>query len=321
MRYVRRMREAYTDALAGVRKQLAEIEAEIDDLERAGVGPEQQMVALRARFIAAQDELVKAIEAYTPIGVEQTATGQRELVMYAIDNLDKTVQIAAGRPDQIGIELGFTRPETETLEQFVGFAGNGSPLDEIFAEVGNAARSALQEGMASGIGPRATARMMRQVGQGSYQRMETIARTEIIRASREATRQSFIDNQDVLEGWMRVCAGDARTCMVCFALHGTIHATDEIMPSHPNCRCAMVPIPKPLSEISGDPDAPDVRPTIPTREALFATLDEDDQREVLGKSRYELWRNGMSLSRFGAVEMDPVWGPTAVPVKLVDLGA
>jgi len=315
------MREAYTDALAGVRKQLAEINAEIDQMERDGVTPEQQMVMLQARFMTAQDELVRAIEAFTPFGVEQTATGQRELIMYAIDNLDKTVQIAAGRPDQIGIELSFTRPETETLERFVGFAGDGSPLEAVFAEVGPATRTALQQGMAEGIGPRAVARQMTKVGQASYQRMETIARTEIIRASREATRQSFIDNADVLEGWMRVCAGDANTCMVCWALHGTIHATDEIMPSHPRCRCAMVPIPKPLSEISGDPDAPDVRPTIPTREQLFATLDEEDQREILGKSRYELWRNGMSLSRFGTVEQDPVWGPTAVPVKLVDLGA
>lgn len=320
MAYVRRMREAYTASLAGVRKQLAEIRAEIEQMDRDGIAPDAQMLMLQERFANAQQELLDGIEAFTPFGVEQTTAGQQELVMYAMDHLDNAVNIAAGRPDQIGIELSFTRPDTEQLQQFVGFSSNGSPLETVFAEVGPAARTALIEGFGSGLGPMQTAQMMTQVGQASYQRMETIARTEMIRASREAVRQSFVENADVLDGWMRVCAGDARTCMVCFALHGTIHATDEIMPSHPNCRCSMMPIPKSLAEITGNPDAEDVRPTVPDREALFRTLTEDEQIEILGPTRYRKWRDGMSLSRFGTVKNDPEWGPTAVPVKIADLG-
>ena len=174
--------------------------------------------------------------------------------------------------------------------------------------------------MVQGIGPRAVAEMMTQVGQASYQRMETIARTEMLRAAREANRQTSIANGDILEGWQRACAGDSRTCMVCWALHGTMHKTSDIMPSHPNCRCTMIPVPKSLAEIMGDPDLPDVRAKLPGRDELFAQLSIEQQYEILGKTRYERWLDGMPLSRFGEVKIDPVWGPTAVPVKLVDLG-
>jgi SPP1 gp7 family putative phage head morphogenesis protein len=320
MAVVQRMREAYANALEGVMDRLAEIRQEIDDLEAQGIAPDRQTVLLRQRFDAAGAELLAAINEYERFAVEQTRDGQLALIDFAVDSASRVADIASQDIVRAGVRWDLKTPSRDVLDQLVGFAGDGSPLAAVYAEVGPAAQLMLEQLAPTGIGPRAVADGMVKVGQASYRRMETIARTEMIRAAREANRQTYMANADVLDGWVRACAGDSRVCMVCWALHGTMHKTSEIMPSHPNCRCVMVPVPKSLAELSGDPEAPDVRPRIPTKEELFDTLTADEQREILGKGRYERWRNGMSLSRFGRVEIDPVWGPTAVPVGIAELG-
>lgn len=73
-------------------------------------------------------------------------------------------------------------------------------------------------------------------------RAETIARSEIIKASAEGTRQSMI--QAGIKEYIWLSARDNRVCEICRKLDGKIFKVEEaIMPvkdTHPNCRCSLV---------------------------------------------------------------------------------
>ena len=119
MRYVRQMREAYTNALSGVREQLAQIRAEIEQLEAEGISPDRQMVILEQRFTRAQDELVNAITEFSQEGADFTRSGQLELVDYSTGQAMQVGRLAAGDVGSVGLEWGLTRPSREVLDQLV----------------------------------------------------------------------------------------------------------------------------------------------------------------------------------------------------------
>lgn len=78
-------------------------------------------------------------------------------------------------------------------------------------------------------------------------RIETIARTEILRASNEGALTIYEANQDVLRGWEWKATLDERTCPICGALDGQVFAfgSQQSVPpsgSHPRCRCTAMPV-------------------------------------------------------------------------------
>lgn len=317
------MRQAYGVALRGVLLALRRIEQRIDELEAQGLSPGIVQVMVAEDMRRAAQEAVEAIRAFAPEGEEITATGQRTMALFAEARQERLVRTAAGERPQ-GVAAGALQWRSlpvDQIEAFVGLAGDGSPLRTLFDQVGVDAEQALMEAIATGEGPREAARRMRVATQGSYRRMETIARTEMMRSAREATRRTYEANADVLEGWRRVCAGDSRVCAVCWALHGQMHEVGDILPSHPQCRCVAVPVTKSWADLLGPDgaDLPDTRPEVPDAESLFGRMSEADQRASLGPARWELWKSGTPLSAFGRVRNDARWGPVAEPVDLADL--
>ncbi len=93
---------------------------------------------------------------------------------------------------------------------------------------------------------------------------ELIARTELQRSAAAGAETLFDRNRDVLAGKEWQATNDARTCPICAALDGSVYTLDDpnapTIPRHPRCRCALLPVLKPWSEIlSGAPAG-----TIPT---------------------------------------------------------
>jgi len=77
----------------------------------------------------------------------------------------------------------------------------------------------------------------------AQQRIELIARTEILRAHNQG-RLKFYDTVGVREvRWM--VAADERLCPICSALDGQIFPVDKTppLPRHPNCRCTVTAVP------------------------------------------------------------------------------
>jgi SPP1 gp7 family putative phage head morphogenesis protein len=120
----------------------------------------------------------------------------------------------------------------------------------------------LTQGMADGLGPRTIARQLNAVIKGGgadlgitdslgryipgRRRAELLARTEIIRAHSQAQLQEFknwrVENVTAKAEW--ITAGDNRVCNRCANLERSVFTVEEawnMIPLHPNCRCAWLP--------------------------------------------------------------------------------
>lgn len=213
----------------------------------------------------------------------------------------------------------WNRINHRALAEMVAITSPASPVMELFENLGTHAAdtiaSGLRAGIAQGWNPRKTARHIRDALGGDLNRALTVARTETMRAYREATRQSYLANSDIVDGWIWTAHPSTRTCAACWAMDGTHHKLDEPLGSHPRCRCTMVPELAPWG---------DIHPALaglgelnhPTGAERFAQLSEADQRAILGPSRYEAYRDGrLTIDDHpdtGVVQRrdDPVWGTT-----------
>lgn len=80
---------------------------------------------------------------------------------------------------------------------------------------------------------------------------------------------------------------DSRTCLSCSSFDGQEFniTSAPLLPMHYNCRCILVPV-----ELEGDYES---------YSAWFEEQSEDVQKEVLGKTRYKLYKeNGIKITEF-----------------------
>lgn len=206
------------------------------------------------------------------------------------------------------------RLATGAIERVTAATQPAGAITQLLAGLAPAAADSVSDSLVSGIAlgrnPRQIARDIRDALGGNLTRALTIARTETLRAYREASRAEYNANADVLDGWVWVADLSPRTCSACWAQHGSEHPLDEIMATHPNCRCTMAPLTKPWSEL-GFGDTPDSVRITPGRDE-FKKLPAGDQRRILGDRTYAAWRGKQITLDDVVVRKDsPVWGPSA----------
>lgn len=186
------------------------------------------------------------------------------------------------------------------------------PVRDVLASFGRETAAGfariLVDGVGAGRNPRAVARELVRVGMRPLHRALTIARTEMIRAYREASRAIFGRHTDVIEGWIWHATLDPRTCASCLAQHGEFHQPTESLASHPNCRCAMVPVVPGIDRdmLAGKGDE------------WLRGQPERVQRAVLGREGAELYRSGdLRLADWVRRTSSPVWGAGSQQASLL----
>ena len=321
---ISRMQRAYKAATAASIAELEALEGRIAEREANGEPPSETILWMRQRIIDNINELGRNLQAFADEGTQIAKDGQAEAAKVANDATEGLVEAAAGKkPASVDVGLSWTALPNEQLQAFVGMAGDGSPLGELFATIPQVTTDAMQmalvQGISLGEGPRTVARRVRKAADIGRQRAETIARTEMIRSAREAQRQLYTQNPAV-QGYRRQATQDSRVCLACLALSGTLQATDTIMPSHPNCRCVMVPATMSWAEITGDDSIPDTRPPVATPEKILAGLSDADKLAIMGPARFEMYKNGKPLLDMVQVKQDKDWGPTTRVLPLKDIG-
>ena len=307
------MQRAYKAATAASIAELEALEERIAEREANGEDPSGTILWMRQRIIDNIEELGRNLQAFAIEGATITADGQLESAILANETSGRLVEAAAGRkPANVSLGSSWTTLPYEQLQAFVGFSGDGSPLGVLFETIPQVTTDAMQmalvQGISLGEGPRTVARRVRRAADIGRQRAETIARTEMIRSAREAQRQLYTQNPAV-QGYRRQATQDSRVCLACLALSGTLHVTDEIMPSHPNCRCVMVPVTMSWAEITGDSSIPDTRPAVATPERILAGLSDADKLAIMGPQRYAMYMEGKPLADFVQVVPNQDWGP------------
>jgi SPP1 gp7 family putative phage head morphogenesis protein len=204
--------------------------------------------------------------------------------------------------------LGVSAPQVAAVAQLPLTMALEQLLQSLPPQTARAVGDALVRGVATGQGPRQIARLAREASGLTLARSLTIVRTETLRAYREATRSAYLRNQEVVSGWIWHAALSPRTCALCIAMHGTRHPLSEPLTSHPNCRCAMVPI------------VPGV--TIASGADWFAGQPAATQRAILGPAKLRAYQAGdLQLADLVGETRSATWGAGRYEKSLKELAA
>lgn len=310
----RRLMVAYRDVY---RRLSVELDAAVKALGEAGAGGGpvsparvyrvERITRLRDQAVIELTRYAREAEGIIDDGVEKT---RREAVEGA------TRMVGAVTPP--GITASTTTLNVGAIDAAVANLAPRGPLARLFATFGADGAADLQRtligGLAAGHGPDVVAREMRRVLAAQPVRAVTIARTEIMRAHREAARHTYLQAPTV-RAWVWVAGLGSRTCASCWAQHGSIHPLDEVMATHPRCRCVMAPVTVPWSEL-GFPGLSEPDP-VEQGSVLFDRAPAEVQRTVLGPSKYEAYRRGdVRLEDFVATRTSLTWGRSTSEASL-----
>lgn len=121
-------------------------------------------------------------------------------------------------------------------------------LKGVTTEMGTQVGATLAQGLAEGRSPEAISKMLTdRIDKVGRTRARLIARTEVINAhataSLNAYREAGVEGVGVHAEFST--AGDDAVCPECEDLEGQVYTLDEaegVIPVHPNCRCAWLPV-------------------------------------------------------------------------------
>lgn len=145
------------------------------------------------------------------------------------------------------IESAFTRPIHADRAGII-YTRAYTELEGITGAMDSQISRVLSEGLINGEGPIEIARqMVERVKKIGLNRARVLARTEVINAHATATlnvyQEAEVQGVEVQSEF--TTAHDDRVCRKCKALEGRVYTLSEargLIPVHPNCRCAWVPV-------------------------------------------------------------------------------
>jgi len=178
-----------------------------------------------------------------------------------------------------------------------------SPLRELMDGYGTMSRDILVDELMSGMGRGASAGAIiantrRRLNGQVIPRLETLVRTEMMRAYRGALFDQYADH---VSQWEWMAAQQMRTCKACLAMDGKrFPMTVRFMPSHVNCRCIPTPVPEMLDEMLGG--------RAETGAEWLARQPDADQRAYLGAGYGPYKAGELELDDYIGFSSSPKWG-------------
>jgi SPP1 gp7 family putative phage head morphogenesis protein len=225
------------------------------------------------------------------------------------------------RDDGLVVPRQFAELPEGALAQIIAFSGPGGPHPKAFRDMGpelvRQVQQRLVDGLAKGTNPREiAAKMQRDTQHGGildrplYEQMR-VARTEPLRAYRESSRATYQANVDVVASWEWRAFPGPRTCAYCLAMDGSVHSVDEVMATHPQCRCTSLP------RTAYSPE-----PAFTGAQYLY-NLSPEEQDEVFGSHTMgELYRRGkFQLGDMVEQYQHPDWGQVGRAASMRSLEA
>lgn len=264
------------------------------------------------RLKVLQLQVEKELNTFAATASANIVYNQQEAIRMASSQAFEMVDYVA---KQAGLQMVWNQLDTDRLEQMVGMLQYGSPLSKILygygKDAGKSIGDSILTGIGMGIGPREIARNIRLDMAGDLSRALRIARTEIVRASREASREIYKANPDVINGYIRRSARSERTCAACWAMDGERYALDEPLDDHPNGLCYMVPY---------LPDAADKYDLSDTGSAAFEKLSDEQKQAIFGPVKFEGYKQGLfGLKDLVGHTKSDEWGGMLVEKSLKSL--
>jgi len=272
----------------------------LSQIEAPTNGQIMRLAQYKNLISALESELTK-YSAYVEVEIRNTSMASVEMAVKQTESFLKAAGYAMPR----------SLP-TNAIYSMLGFLQEDSPLWERLGKLAgtNAQKvaDALLEGIAFGYNPAKTAKMFENLMGGGLTDAMRMTRTAQAYASREASRAMYLANEDVVTGWYWYSNLDSDTCMACVAENGTFHTNDESMDSHYNCRCTSIPA------VKGYDDK------VRTGADWFGNLSEKEQRDMMGNSAFDAWKDGkFDLADMATRRHDDVYGEMLSRTPLQDL--
>lgn len=203
--------------------------------------------------------------------------GQQQVINFASVTLQKF----------LNVKTSIFLPDREAIQKLIGRTQSGTTLARIFQRLKPAAREIAKkefiEGFAIGEPVQMIAKRLSGVADVARHRALTISRTETNEAYRAASRE-FYAEADIKE-YIWCARLSARTCLICWHLHGRKFKTSVKVFSHLNCGCVLIPRAKNQTPLA-------------TGASQFSKLEGGFQKQILGTKRFELFQSGTEFNNF-----------------------
>lgn len=187
--------------------------------------------------------------------------------------------------------------DTDSIQKLIGRTQTGESLVKFFKRFKPIIRQRAQrifiDSFAEGVSNEAIARRLAQAAGAQKHRVLTISRTETNQAYRAASREFY--QAAGIEEYIWLETLDARTCLICWLQHGRVFPSRVKFSNHPNCRGVM---------------APYFGEKIETGIEKFNRLETGFQQQILGRTRFELFKDGARLEDFLAERQSAAFGKT-----------
>jgi len=299
-----RMAGLWMDVTRGLQAECELLAREIAERQARGLPVTLWHVRRMERYQSLMRQAATQVARFSPNAIADVTAMQQMMARLGLEHAVALIDMQT-----TSVAALFDRLPVEAVLNMAGNTAAGTPLSSLFAplpgEAAQALTRALMRGVALGWHPTKTAQAMHDGAGLAYDRAVLIARTEQLRVYREASRRQY-QTSGLVEGYRRVAAKGARTCIACLMADGRWYPLDVPFEEHPNGRCVPVPM---LSEAEGV--------TWQTGKQWFGDQNPATQRQILGPGRYGAWRAG----RVGLADMvtrreDATWGASLVPTPL-----
>lgn len=303
---LQRVTSAYLPIFNQLQFQLSQLTAQIEEAARTGQRISKAWLARQERYQSLLAQIAVQVDRYAEGVVVPVLTAEQRTLVN-LSQLHASQALATQMPS---LAASFNRLPVGAIEQFVGFAGDGTPLNKLLKrygrDVAGQVRETLLNGIATGQGVQKTARAVEQLIDRPRWEAARLVRTESLRSYREASNEVY-KSSGVVKGKMRLAAHSTRTCANCLALDGTIYPLDAPQDFHPNDRCTYIPV---LQNVE--------LPKRQTGAEWLAQQSAEDQAKVLGVSGAKAYRDGLPLQNWIGVSKSKQWGEMRYQRSLAD---
>jgi len=316
---------AYAGTLATINAHLSVLYTQIQAKLDAGESIPPSWIYEQGRLQSIQQLILHSMNQFGNVSLLTTQQLQQIGVQLGTQSAQELLQATV----PTGVSWSWGMPSPKAIHAIVGANQAGSPLADLFSGFGAEAAKNVSETLVNAItlgeNPRKIAPKVADALSIERSRALTISRTELLRAYRSSQIVTYQANSDVVKQWRWTCAKSGRTCIACIMMDGTLHDVSEEFGSHPNCRCAPVPLTVDWGDILGPlgidtSNIPDSRPQMQSGQDWFEDQDESTQRAVLGNAKYSAWKDGQfDLSDITGHSHDQDWGHSIYEKSLKQL--
>lgn len=305
---MQQMAERWLNVERSLEAEIELLARDIAERQARGEAVTIQMIRKMGRYRVIEAQLQEQIAIYNKeYAVTAISYAQRNYALLGLDSAQQAITVSYG-------PLGryFERVNISAVENMIGFAGNGAPLNELLRLSYGDAVDGLTQALITGIGlgqgsGQIAAQMADGMGMG-LERALLIARTETMRAYRTSSIEQYRQS-GVVAGFKRL-VNKATACLACLALDGESFAVADDFYDHPRGKCQCVPIVEGVGA-----------PKWQTGQQWFMTLTPDEQQRLMGPKKYELYKSGkVKFSDFAKVQHNDTWGDSPRVATIKELG-